>query len=332
MRSGISEYVWAHWRDRTIWSKGLRPLSWGFRAVAYCRRVLYEQMSQRRALPVPVIVVGNLTVGGTGKTPCVIWLANFLQSQGWVPGIITRGYKGRVPRGQTMRVDPKASCASIVGDEAILLARRTRCPVMVGARRREAARILCQRFPEVNLIISDDGLQHYALPRTLEIVMMDSERRWGNGLCLPAGPLREPLSRLRTVDLIISRGSLVEGAHGCMETRLGEWLSSVSGDTRIARSSLEGKTVHAVAGIGDPEKFFTALERVGIRVIRHAFVDHHRYTPQDLVFYEDFPIVMTEKDAVKCERFSLQNAWYVPLEVSVSAVCQQYIMARLTDG
>jgi tetraacyldisaccharide 4'-kinase len=261
-------------------------------------------------LPVLVIVVGNLTVGGTGKTPLVIWLAEFLRAQGFSPCVISRGYGGRAiePQSVSMATDP-----SLVGDEAVLLAKRLRCPVWVGADRAAVARALLSARPDCNIILSDDGLQHYRLQRDVEIAVVDGTRRFGNGLLLPAGPMREPRSRLRCVDAVVVNG----GETGADEYEMqltGKVLHKVE-DSKITALAKEfaGKRVHAVAAIGNPARFFTHLRALGLQVTEHPFADHHPFQPQDLQFAGAEVILMTEKDAVKCATFNLQNAWYLPV-------------------
>ncbi|MGA9852308.1 MAG: tetraacyldisaccharide 4'-kinase [Gammaproteobacteria bacterium] len=263
-------------------------------------------------LPVPVIVVGNITVGGTGKTPFVIWLTQALKSQGFQPGILTRGYGGESahwPLPVTPATDPV-----LAGDEAVLLARHTGLPVMAGPDRVNAARRLLKEFP-VNVIVSDDGLQHYRLPRALEIIMLDGRRGLGNCWRLPAGPLRESAARLDQADLVICKGdlpvnvSLPTGAP-VMRMELGSAVNLADGTSRPL-ATFSGREVHAVAGIGHPEQFFAALEGHGLKVDSRALPDHAELSEADLRFDDDGPVLMTEKDAVKCRGFRLPNHWYV---------------------
>lgn len=312
------------WHTRTplVWL--LLPLSALYCAVVSGRRWAYRVGIRKiRRLDVPVIVVGNLTVGGTGKTPLVTWLAQFLRQHGYRPGLIARGYGGKAsqwPQAVTAESDP-----ALVGDEPVLLARATGCPMRVAPDRVAAARALLAEH-DCNVILSDDGLQHYALGRDIEIAVIDGERRFGNGHCLPAGPLREPASRLKDVDLIVANGAAQAGEFA-MQVHAGEAINLVSGERR-ALESFRGQPVHAVAGIGHPARFFTALQDAGLTVEPHAFPDHHAFRPEDLAF-DDGAVLMTEKDAVKCRRFALPYLWAVATRVELGEAFGARVLALL---
>jgi tetraacyldisaccharide 4'-kinase len=287
----------------------LLPLSWIFRGVVALRYFLYRiGLLRRITLPVPVIVVGNITTGGTGKTPFVIWLAAWLQAQGFRPGIVSRGVGGKQQRAP--RAVSATSAVTDVGDEAVLLLQRTGCPVVVGIDRVAAARYLLQQNT-CNIIISDDGLQHYRLQRTLEIAIVDGVRQFGNGCLLPAGPLREPPSRLRRVDLVIETGRDFMLAADTL-------VAVCNPATRLAVADFPRSMVHAVAGIGHPARFFNALQREGFEVMPHAFPDHYLYRRQDIYFNDDLPVLMTEKDAVKCKQFADRRHWYLQVDGHVA--------------
>ena len=293
-----------HWYRLSPVSLLLLPLSLVFCALVLVRRTLYRSgLLPQVPLPVPVIVVGNISVGGTGKTPLVIWLAKFLQAQGYRPGIVTRGYRGK-NRDWPLRV-LSGTPAALAGDEAVLLARRAGCPVVAGPDRVADARQLQEQG--CDLILSDDGLQHYRLARDIEIAVIDGERRFGNGLCLPAGPLREPRMRLRSVHLRVTNGEPRGGEIG-MRLEAGDIYRLGDPAQRDAISSLSGK-LHAVAGIGHPERVFAMLRRHGLDIEAHAFPDHHAFVPSDLAFGDSRPVILTEKDAVKCEGFARPNHW-----------------------
>jgi tetraacyldisaccharide 4'-kinase len=272
-------------------------------------------------------VVGNLTVGGTGKTPLVIWLVERLRAMGLRPGIVLRGYgAGETGKAMTQVVEFDSDPAQ-VGDEALLLRLRTGVPVRVDRDRVRAARALVAA--DVNVIVADDGLQHLRLARNYEIAVIDAARGFGNGYLLPAGPLREPVTRLATVGAVVINGesgagaALAEGhAQALFSMRLcGERLyplatplaGSPGADSSIALASFAGKQVHAMAGIGNPQRFFDQLRGAGLRVSEHPFPDHHRYRSPDLQFDDDLPVLMTEKDAVKCRAFAADNRWYLPV-------------------
>lgn len=289
----------------------LAPLGWLYRAFMALRRTAYRlRLLPRIEVAVPVIVVGNLTVGGTGKTPVVVWLAGYLAAHGWRPGIVCRGYRGQArtwPQQVRADSDPHA-----VGDEAVLLARRTGCPVVAcGPHRGRAVRELL-RHGACDVVISDDGLQHLGLARDVEIAVIDAERRTGNGRCLPAGPLREPAARLRSVDLVIANGAARRGEFA-MTLVPGPAVRLDDPTQRAALRSFAGNTVHAVCGIGNPRRFFALLQAHGLTLIEHALGDHHSFRAADVVFDDGLDVFMTEKDAVKCRDFASERHWYVPV-------------------
>lgn len=306
-----------------------RPLAGLFLVVTYLRQLAYRhRLLPVDRLSVPVIVVGNISVGGTGKTPLTLWLARVLKQAGWRPGIISRGYGGR-RRGPTpVRAD---SDPAEVGDEPLLLARRAGAPVWIGRRRALAGKGLLAAHPEVNVLIADDGLQHYALARDLEIAVVDGERRFGNGWLLPAGPLRERPSRLDTVDAVVVHGGdthWLAVRPPVYSMRLAPTrLYHVRDPARtLPLSWLRGRRVHAVAGIGHPERFFALLRELGAAVEPHAFPDHHPFTARDL---PHGTVVMTEKDAVKCAAFGRDEDWVLEVDAIVDPGLQTYVDHRL---
>ena len=299
-----------HWQKTTGVSLLLLPLAWVYCALTVLRRLAYVSgLKRSRRLPVPVIVVGNLTAGGTGKTPLVIWLASLLRAAGRHPGIVSRGYRGRAthwPQAVHADSDPR-----LVGDEPVLLARHGGCPVVVGPDRVAAARQLLAAHP-CDVLLSDDGLQHLALARDIEIVVIDGARRYGNGHCLPAGPLREGLARLRSVDVRVCQGEPETGEFG-MHLQ-GHELRQIADPAQcVPPAVFAGAPVHAVAGIGNPARFFASLRALGLDPIEHAFPDHHDFTAADLEFGDARPVIMTEKDAVKCAPFAPARFWYLPV-------------------
>lgn len=272
----------------------------------------------------PVVVVGNITVGGTGKTPFTIWLVERLQARGLRVGVVSRGY-GRATQGAVV-VSP-TSTAHEVGDEPLLIQRRTGCSVAVAERRVDAARALASRGLDV--LVSDDGLQHLALVRDVEIAVVDGARRFGNGRLLPAGPLRERPSRLASVDaVIVNHGTALGGRAPSFEMRIDALEARRVDETSPAQplASLSGTPVHAVAGIGHPERFFAVLERAGLSIVWHPFPDHHEFRAQDLQFGDDAPILMTEKDAVKCASFATPLMYYVPATAVFSTLDEQALL------
>lgn len=304
-----------YWYTRSPWLVLLTPLSLVFRLIVGLRRLAYKCGIRRSTrVSVPVIIVGNITVGGTGKTPLVAWLANYLRSKGYKPGIISRGYGGQASN-WPQQVRPDGDPA-VVGDEAVLLATKTGCPMAVAPDRVAAANALIEHS-DCDVIISDDGLQHYALQRDIEIAVIDGVRRFGTGFLLPAGPLREPAGRLQEVDLIVVNG-LGKGEEHPMRMLPGGVRNLLDPGKVCAIEAFRSQTVHAVAGIGNPERFFRSLQDAGLQVEPHSFPDHYRYRPGDIRFDDDRPVFMTEKDAVKCRHFAAKNDWFVPVEVRMS--------------
>lgn len=325
-RGGLSRWVVGQWRRPTGWGRALlAPSAMVFAALTAARRAFYRMGWFASTHPgVPVVVVGNITVGGSGKTPLVAHLVDYLQAHGLCPGVVARGYGGRT--GATRRVGTDADPGE-VGDEPVLLAVRCGCPVAVGADRVAAARELAG---ECDVLVADDGLQHYALARDIEIAVVDGDTGLGNARVLPAGPLREPASRLARVDWVAVRDG--ERAGACrFGVQLGapRRLDGGAGEGGLADWS--GRVVHAVAGIGVPERFFSQLEDAGVIVERHPFADHHRFRSSDLVFGDELPVLMTEKDAVKCGRLDDARLWYVPAEVADFDGLAERVATRLQE-
>ena len=317
-----------HWYRFTPVSLLLLPVSWVYCLLMVLRRGLYRlRIFSSVRLPVPVIVVGNITVGGTGKTPLVIWLADFLRQQGMRPGIVLRGYGGSAvdwPLVVTPDYDP-----DVVGDEAVMLARQSRCPVAADPDRVRGAQHLVREH-HCDVIVSDDGLQHLRLARDIEIAVIDGVRRFGNGRCLPAGPLREPVSRLRDVSLRVVNGEPRQGEVGMTLAETG--LCRVNAPESYASAgSFRGETVHAVAGIGHPDRFFTHLRRLGLKAIEHPFPDHYRFRAADIRFGDGLAVIMTQKDAVKCERFADDNMWYLAIEARPDPRVGEEVWKRLKE-
>ena len=368
----VIEHFWYRVRPAHL---ALYPLSVLFGAALGVRRTLYARgVLRSQQMPVPVIVVGNLTVGGSGKTPLTLWLAQRLRAAGHRPGIVTRGYRGSE---RLQEVHPHSAPAQ-AGDEAVLLARRAGCPVFAGRDRVAAARALLRAHSACDVLLSDDGLQHYRLARAFEIAVIDGARGFGNGLLLPAGPLREPRSRLREVDAIVvntgvvhagvvnagvvnagvvnagvaNGGAFNAGVANAAGTepsvigagvdltglpvpsyamRLeGERLVNLKHPARaVPLSDFAGRSVHALAGIGHPRRFFAQLEGAGLSVAPHPFPDHFAFAPDDLAFAGDAPLLMTEKDAVKCAAFARESWWYLPVTAQVDPALAALLLDKL---
>jgi tetraacyldisaccharide 4'-kinase len=317
MKKTVSRWLLDIWYHDHFIGAALTPMSMFFVDFVKFRRWLYKiGIKKSTALPVPVVIVGNITVGGTGKTPLCIYLANLLQAEGYRVGIISRGYGGKKVAAKMVSHN---SDVTEVGDEALLILKQTNCPMAVGANRVEAGQFLLKHAP-CDVILADDGLQHYALKRDIEIAVIDGERRFGNSACLPAGPLREPVDRLNSVDFIVVNGTPITG------NSWHEWQMQLCGD--IAVNLKTGKTkplaefkfldCHAVAGIGNPQRFFSQLEKSGIsQRVDHSFPDHHVFQEKEITF-KNHPVLMTEKDAVKCKTFATENHWFVPITAQLS--------------
>lgn len=305
----------------------LLPLAWLYAGLS----ALNRRFAKPQRLPVPVIVVGNIIVGGAGKTPLTLWLARQLRDRGWRPGIVSRGY-GR--SGDEVIAVTAASRPDEVGDEPLLLARRSDVPVWVGRQRAVAGEALLAAHPEVDVVLCDDGLQHYALVRDVELVVFDA-RGTGNGWRLPVGPLREPVSRLASADAIICNG-LPETALSIAVPSFAMSLKpdlfyrlDDAGQTASAESLRGRGALHALAGIGNPERFFRTLASLGLPCENHPFPDHHRYVTADLAFAKDGILLMTEKDAVKCAGLTTGETWVLPVEAELSPALIDLIVEKL---
>lgn len=316
------------WYRNSVLTYLLRPLSWLFRFIVFCRRCLYRLgLKKTTHFSVPVIVAGNVTTGGAGKTPLVAWLANALVAKGYRPGIVSRGFQGQSkqwPLLVTANSDPK-----MVGDEPVLLAHRTQCPVVVDPNRVAAVQYLLEHN-DCDVVISDDGLQHYALGRDIEIAVVDGLRHFGNRQCLPAGPLREPLHRLRQVDFIVCNGAQEPGWFA-MELKPGDVYSVADHVQQLSLDACRQRQWHAVAGIGHPERFFLQLENMGLTIQGHGFPDHYAFTQRDLEFDDDRSVIMTEKDAVKCRDFADQRYWCLPVTAELPEAFSKALFERLSQ-
>ncbi|MCL2875081.1 MAG: tetraacyldisaccharide 4'-kinase [Betaproteobacteria bacterium] len=328
------------WRKRSWRAASILPAAMLFRGLAALRYGLYRHgILRREQLPVPVIVIGNVAAGGSGKTPVVFWLIEELRKLGRHPGIVSRGYGGRAAAGPHLVVAGPGSSPDFYGDEPVMLAQQTNCPVAVGWDRPAAARALLAAHPECDVIISDDGLQHYRLARTVEIAVVD-EAALGNCWPLPSGPLREPIARLAGVDLILAHGELSPrlraqmGAVPVASMRLvGERFRSLAKpDEWCSAEAFTGKKVHALAGIGQPQRFFDQLAAMGLDVMPHPFPDHHHYRAADLDFAPGEIKLMTSKDAVKCSAFAPPDAWELPVRAVIDVEAITPILEKLDDG
>lgn len=322
------------WFDTLLFNL-LTPISWLFRGLTALRRLAFRHSWLGAArLPVPVVVVGNIIVGGAGKTPLTLYLARQLRAAGLRPGIVSRGYGGA--QEGVAAVSPAATPAQ-VGDEPLLLARESGCPVWIGRDRAAAARALLAASPECNLILCDDGLQHYRLARDVEVAVCDV-RGLGNGRLLPVGPLREPALRLRQVDAVVGNGMapelLFKNGHvtpplfrmNLVPTR---FLSLHDPEQGCSVEALRGKKLYAVAGIGHPQRFFRTLSELGLEVETRAFPDHHAYSAEDLAFARDGVLLTTAKDGVKCAAIYTGEAWVLPVAAHIAPDLSAFVLEKI---
>ncbi|MCW8941787.1 MAG: tetraacyldisaccharide 4'-kinase [Gammaproteobacteria bacterium] len=317
------EHYW-YQANYFIWL--LLPLSWLFCAVSVIRRKLYQlNLKKSYASELPVVIIGNIVAGGSGKTPLLIAVCELIKEKGYRPGVVSRGYGGTFTG---LKRVTDSDTAELVGDEPLMVQQRTGVPVVVAADRVAAVRYLYEN-DACDIVLADDGLQHYRMRRDIEIAVVDDKRRFGNGYCLPAGPLREPVSRLRAVDLVVYNAANSAATEAYSYTLNFTRLYHLgTGDTR-ALSSFSGKVVHAVAGIGDPGRFFTQLRENEIDIIEHPFADHHSYSQDDFSGWHDECIVMTEKDAVKCRALSLPDAWVIRVDAELAETLESQLNLKI---
>jgi tetraacyldisaccharide 4'-kinase len=330
-RSRLPQQAPSWWFDGSAPPLSARLLSVVYAGITALRRAAFRHGLLRKQHPgVPVIVVGNLVAGGSGKTPLVLALVARLQAAGWTPGVASRGYGRR--HANTPRWVVPGMDAADCGDEPLLIAQA--CGVKVRVDRNRVAAAQALRQAGCNIIVCDDGLQHYRLARDIEIEVLDVRRRYGNGRLLPAGPLREPIERaadcqFRVLNLGVAATPAASTANEWpMALGIGE-LRPLAGGRALSLRAFSGQRVHAVAGIGEPERFFSMLRDAGLAVVPHAFPDHHAYTEQDIDFGSPLPILMTEKDAVKCTAFALPQAWAVPVQAQLPEAFWAALLQRI---
>ncbi|MES2499242.1 MAG: tetraacyldisaccharide 4'-kinase [Pseudomonadota bacterium] len=330
------ETVQRAWRKKNaLFYLVLVPLSWTFASITLLRRWAYRLgLFKSYALPVPVIIVGNIHVGGSGKTPVVVWLVQHLKQLGYQPAVISRGYGGSAKSPIAVNAD---SSPKIVGDEPVLIANRCDCPVWVGADRVHVGVELLKMHPECNVIISDDGLQHYRLQRDVEIAVIDAENYLKHACLLPAGSLREPMNRLQTVYAVIKNGHEdTEKIHQphvtnayLMQFKGAEFYNLADPALKATVSDFKGQTIRAIAGIGKPARFFEHLRQLGLNFSASSFDDHHPFKAIDIANMECDVLLMTEKDAVKCKSFARSHYWVLPIEANIEGDLIQSLVQKL---
>jgi tetraacyldisaccharide 4'-kinase len=328
MKRSLARWAIDVWYKDAFLGILLLPFAYISSDIVRVRRFLYAKgLLKSCTLPVPVVVIGNITVGGTGKTPLTIWLAELLKNAGYKPGVISRGYGGKSVSWPLI-VDENSDVTE-VGDEALLMARLTQFPVMVGPSRVESAQKLLAEF-DCNVVLSDDGLQHYKLNRDIEIAVIDGERRFGNGYCLPAGPLREPIERLGSVDFVVVNGDKYAEHEFSMQF-VGDTAINIKTGERKHLHEFQKLSCHAIAGIGNPERFFKLLESAGLSCTTYSFPDHYVFESSDINFNDANPVLMTEKDAVKCIQFTGDQLWYVPIKAMPEPAFRQQFLDLLIN-
>lgn len=322
-------WLYRAWSRPYSWLTLLKPLEWLYRGVVKRKFKRFQQapeLSYQAA--VPVVIVGNITVGGTGKTPMILWLIEYCKQQQLSVGVISRGY-GAKPPAYPWAVSTSDS-AAIAGDEPLLISQRSQVPVVIDPDRAQAARYLTEHY-DVQLILSDDGLQHYRLARDCELVLIDGQRQLGNGYCLPCGPLREPAERLSSVDAVLFNGACDSAASFAFQVEPAAFIHLKTGERFSLDHFPQGQAVHAVAGIGNPQRFFNTLTALGYQAIPHAFADHAVFTGEEFNFADDLPVIMTEKDAVKCRAFAADNWWYLAVDARPTANFVAWWAEKLTE-
>lgn len=324
MAAKLEQLITRGWFEKSPWLWLLLPLSALFYLIYWLRKQAFKfGLKSTVSSAVPVVVVGNIVVGGAGKSPLVAYLVRELEALGYKVGIVSRGYGAHKPIQKPILLN-SSSAVEQVGDEPLMLFRQLGCPVAVCPERSQAVALLAEQG--CDLVIADDGLQHYAMARDLEICTFDSQRLWGNGWVLPAGPLREPLARTQTCDYLIFNGEAFNGkafkAKSFSMTLKPSQLCSLADDTAISAERLAalqaGQRLFACAGIGNPERFYNTLQAQGFSFEPYSFPDHHAFTAEDFAAAKGRAIVMTEKDAVKCRHLKLANAWYLPVAAQLS--------------
>lgn len=318
------------WYEGSAWLYLLWPASVFYRLIMALRSTAYRfGLFKTYQASMPVIVVGNISVGGTGKTPMVIKLVKSLKDNGLKPAVISRGYGSKAPA-YPYAVSP-TDAASIAGDEPLLIAQSVDCPVIIGANRQQSIELLTSDY-DCDVVVTDDGLQHYALERDIEIAIIDGERLFGNGHCLPMGPLREPINRLSQVDWAVFNNNANSNDKNInMQLVPDELIQLCSNKACSTQEWTHPKQVHAIAGIGNPGRFFHTLRELGFEPIEHAFTDHHHYTPSDIHFDDDLPILMTSKDAVKIHAFANDKCWHLPVTANITPNFIPELIARVKD-
>ena len=299
---------------KSSWIYLLIPISIFFYLSSILKKYLYKKgFLTTIKIKVPVLIIGNITLGGTGKTPLALNIIENFLKEGLKPALISRGYGGSA---NNIKEVFEFSNDRAVGDEALLIKSKSKIPVFIGKDRANVARILLKKYPETSIIISDDGLQHHRLERDYEIIVVDSQRQFGNGLIFPAGPLREGISRLKQVDAVVYKG-VNNNSNFYQMKYITKHFKNLLTNKKAILKDIKDKKIVAITAIGNPESFFSTLEGYDLKFKKVIFNDHYLFDKNDFIKYADYNIVMTEKDAIKCKKFATKNFWVLPLEIKV---------------
>jgi len=299
---------------KSSWIYLLIPISIFFYLSSILKKYLYKKgFLTTIKIKVPVLIIGNITLGGTGKTPLALNIIENFLKEGLKPALISRGYGGSA---NNIKEVFEFSNVRAVGDEALLIKSKSKIPIFIGKDRANVARILLKKYPETSIIISDDGLQHHRLERDYEIIVVDSQRQFGNGLIFPAGPLREGISRLKQVDAVVYKG-VNNNSNFYQMKYITKHFKNLLTNKKAILKDIKGKKIVAITAIGNPESFFSTLEGYDLKFKKVIFNDHYLFDKNDFIKYADYNIVMTEKDAIKCKKFATKNFWVLPLEIKV---------------
>jgi len=312
---------------KSNWIYLLIPLSIFFYFISTIKKYLYKNgFLKTIKINVPVLIIGNITLGGTGKTPLALNLVSKLLKEGLSPAIITSGYGGSE---KNITEVFESTNVRAVGDEALLIKAKSKIPVFIGKDRVNAAKTLLKKYPKTTIIISDDGLQHYRLERDFEIIVVDSQRQFGNGFIFPAGPLRERRSRLKEVDAVVYKGTSNNSNFYQMKYTTKHFKNLITSKKTIFKG-IQNKKIVAITAIGNPESFFSTLEKYNLEFKKVIFNDHYLFNKNDFIKYADYNVVMTEKDAIKCKKFGTKNFWVLPLETNIDARLIRKIIKKVT--
>ena len=312
---------------KSSWIYLLIPFSIFFYCLSSLKKYLYKNgFLKTIKIKVPVLIIGNITLGGTGKTPLALDLIEKFLRKGFKPALISRGYRGSA---NNITEVFETSDVSAVGDEALLIKTKSKIPVFIGKDRVSVAKILLKKYPKTSIIISDDGLQHLRLARDFEIIVVDSQRQFGNGLIFPAGPLRESISKLKQVDAVVYKGTNSNSSFYQMKYITKHFKNLLTNKTTIFKG-IQDKKIVAITAIGNPESFFSTLEGYGLEFKKVTYNDHYLFNKNDFIKYADYNIVMTEKDAIKCKKFVTKNFWALPLETKVDERLFRNILKKVT--